>query len=89
MAVGARGGDILLQFLVEAVVLCTLGGLIGMAIGWIGVYAYAQIAAAPMLVSPIIVATALGAAASVGLIFGFFPARRAAQLDPIQALRYD
>lgn len=89
MAIGARGADILLQFLVEAVVLCTLGGLIGMAIGWIGVYAYAQIASAPMLVSPVIVATALGAAASVGLIFGFFPARRAAQLDPIQALRHD
>ncbi len=89
MAIGARGGDILLQFLVEAVVLCTLGGLIGVAIGWVGVYAYAQIAGAPMLVSPVIVATALGAAASVGLIFGFFPARRAAQLDPIQALRHD
>jgi putative ABC transport system permease protein len=89
MAIGARGGDILIQFLVEAVALCTLGGLIGMAIGWIGVYGYAQISQAPMLVSPVIVATALGAAASVGLIFGFFPARRAAKLDPIQALRYD
>ncbi len=89
MAVGARGGDILLQFLFEAVALCTLGGLLGMAIGWIGVFGYAQIAQAPMVVSPLIVATALGAAASVGLIFGFFPARRAAQLDPIQALRYD
>jgi putative ABC transport system permease protein len=89
MAIGARGADILIQFLVEAVALCTLGGLIGMAIGWIGVYGYAQISQAPMLVSPVIVATALGAAASVGLIFGFFPARRAAQLDPIQALRYD
>jgi putative ABC transport system permease protein len=89
MAVGARGGDILIQFLVEAVALCTLGGLIGMAIGWGGVFGYAQISQAPMTVSPMIVATALGAAASVGLIFGFFPARRAAQLDPIQALRYD
>lgn len=89
MAIGARGGDILLQFLFEAIVLCTLGGLIGMAIGWIGVFAYAQITAAPMMVSPIIIATALGAAASVGLVFGFFPARRAAQLDPIQALRHD
>jgi len=89
MAIGARGGDILLQFLFEAVALCTLGGLIGMAIGWIGVFGYAQIAQAPMVVSPVIIATALGAAASVGLIFGFFPARRAAQLDPIQALRYD
>lgn len=89
MAIGARGGDILLQFLFEAVALCTLGGLIGMAIGWIGVFGYAQVAQAPMVVSPVIIATALGAAASVGLIFGFFPARRAAQLDPIQALRYD
>ncbi|HOY79429.1 MAG TPA: ABC transporter permease [Hyphomonadaceae bacterium] len=89
MAIGARGGDILLQFLFEAIALCTLGGLLGMAIGWIGVFGYAQISQAPMVVSPIIVATALGAAASVGLIFGFFPARRAAQLDPIQALRYD
>ena len=89
MAIGARGGDILLQFLFEAIALCTLGGLIGMATGWVGVFAYAQITQAPMIVSPIIVATALGAAASVGLIFGFFPARRAAQLDPIQALRYD
>jgi len=89
MAIGARGGDILLQFLFEAIVLCTLGGLIGMALGWGGVFAYAQIANAPMMVSPVIIATALGAAASVGVIFGFFPARRAAQLDPIQALRHD
>jgi putative ABC transport system permease protein len=89
MAIGARGGDILLQFLFEAIALCTLGGLIGMALGWGGVFAYAQIANAPMMVSPVIIATALGAAASVGVIFGFFPARRAAQLDPIQALRHD
>jgi putative ABC transport system permease protein len=89
MAIGARGGDILIQFLVEAVALCALGGLIGMAIGWIGVFGYAEITKSPMVVSPLIVATALGAAASVGLIFGFFPARRAAQLDPIQALRHD
>jgi putative ABC transport system permease protein len=89
MAIGARGGDILLQFLFEAIALCFLGGLIGMAIGWIGVFGYAQVSGAPMVVSPVIIATALGAAASVGLIFGFFPARRAAQLDPIQALRYD
>lgn len=89
MAIGARGGDNLLQVLFEAIALCTLGGLIGMGLGWIGVFAYAQIANAPMVVSPIIIATALGAAASLGLIFGFLPARRAAQLDPIQALRHD
>jgi putative ABC transport system permease protein len=89
MAIGARGGDILVQFLVEAIALCTLGGLIGMAIGWIGVYGYSQVTKTAMIVSPTIVAVALGAAASVGVIFGFFPARRAAQLDPIQALRHD
>lgn len=89
MAIGARGGDILTQFLVEAVTLCTFGGVVGMVIGWIGAYGFSQWSQSPMAVSPVIVATALGAAASTGLIFGFFPARRAAQLDPIQALRYD
>jgi putative ABC transport system permease protein len=89
MAIGARGGDILTQFLVEAVTLCTFGGVVGMVIGWIGAYGFAQWTNSPMAVSPVIVATALLSAASVGVIFGFFPARRAAQLDPIQALRYD
>jgi putative ABC transport system permease protein len=89
MAIGARGGDILIQFLAEAVALCTFGGLVGMAIGWVGAFAFAQVGGWPMSVSPVIVGTALGAAASVGLIFGFFPARRASHLDPIQALRHD
>jgi putative ABC transport system permease protein len=89
MAVGARGGDILIQFLVEAVALCGLGGIIGMILGWAGAFGVAQLAGWPMSVSPVIVGTALGAAVAVGLIFGFFPARRAAQLDPIQALRHD
>ncbi|MEZ5938204.1 MAG: ABC transporter permease [Hyphomonadaceae bacterium] len=89
MAIGARGGDILVQFLVEALLLCSLGGVIGMTIGWIGSFGFAQFAGWPMSVSPVIIGTALGAAAAVGLIFGFFPARRAAKLDPIQALRHD
>jgi putative ABC transport system permease protein len=89
MAIGARGGDILIQFLVEAVALCFTGGVIGLVLGWIGAFAFSKVGGWPMSVSPIIIGTALGAAASVGLIFGFFPARRAAQLDPIQALRHD
>ena len=89
MAIGARGGDILTQFLVEAITLCTFGGLVGMAIGWIGAYAFAQVGGWPFAVSPAMIGISLGAAAFVGVVFGFFPARRAAQLDPIQALRHD
>lgn len=89
MAIGARGGDILTQFLVEAIALCGMGGLIGMVLGWAGAFAFAQFGGWPMSVSPVIIGTALGAAVAVGVVFGFFPARRAAQLDPIQALRHD
>jgi putative ABC transport system permease protein len=89
MAIGARGGDILLQFLVEAVSLCAIGGLIGMAIGAAGAFAASEVGNWPFSLSPAIIGTAIGAAAFVGLIFGFFPARRAARLDPIQALRHD
>lgn len=89
MAIGARGGDILVQFLVEAVSLCILGGLIGMVLGWGGAVAAAKVGGWPTSISFVIIGTALGAAASVGLIFGFFPARQAARLDPIQALRHE
>lgn len=89
MAIGARGGDILTQFLVEAITLCSFGGLVGIAIGWIGAYAAAEIGGWPFAVSPTMIGISLGAAAAIGIVFGFFPARRAAQLDPIQALRHD
>lgn len=87
MAVGARRRDIMLQFLVEAVSLCLLGGLIGIAAG---VSASAIIAFAanwPVLVSPSVLGGALAAAAATGICFGLFPARRAAHLNPIDALR--
>ncbi|WP_072397192.1 ABC transporter permease [Hyphomicrobium sp. CS1GBMeth3] len=87
MAVGARRRDIMLQFLVEAVSLCLLGGLIGIAVG---VSASAVIAFAanwPVLVSPAVLGGALAAAAATGICFGLFPARRAAHLNPIDALR--
>jgi putative ABC transport system permease protein len=87
MAVGGRRRDILSQFLVEAVSLCSLGGLIGILLG-IGVaVTIATLAQWPILVSPGAVAMAMAAAALTGIVFGFFPARRAAHLNPIDALR--
>ena len=89
MAVGARGGDILLQFLVEAVVLSVGGGLIGIGLG-VGI---AQIVSAKLgwntLVSADSVALAFAFSAAIGIFFGFYPARKAAGLDPIEALRYE
>lgn len=87
MAVGARRRDILQQFLVEAVSLCVLGGLIGIFIGVIASAVIAFVADWPVLVSPTVLAGALAAAAATGICFGLFPARRAAYLNPIDALR--
>ena len=87
MAVGARRRDILLQFLVEAVLLCFMGGLIGALIG-IGISAaVAHVAGWPVAVGPGVIAMALSAAAATGILFGFVPARRAAHFNPIDALR--
>jgi putative ABC transport system permease protein len=87
MAVGGRRKDILTQFLVEAVALCLFGGLIGIALGVGLAAAIAYGANWPVLVSPSVLALALSAAAATGIIFGFFPAQRAARLNPIDALR--
>jgi putative ABC transport system permease protein len=89
MAVGARPRDILAQFLTEAVTLCLIGGLIGLVLGLAGAAAAAALAGWPVHVSPEIVVMALLSAGSVGVLFGFFPARRAAGLNPIDALRYE
>ena len=87
MAVGGRKRDIMMQFLVEAVALCLLGGLIGVAAG-IGIaWLIADLASWPVDVSPGVIGGAMGAAAMTGILFGFFPARRAAGLNPIDALR--
>jgi putative ABC transport system permease protein len=87
MAVGGRRRDILLQFLVEAVTLCMLGGIIGVVIGVSAAAVVAASAKWPILIAPDAILMALAAAALTGIVFGFFPARRAAHLNPIDALR--
>jgi putative ABC transport system permease protein len=89
MAVGARGKDIMLQFLVEAVVMAATGGGIGILLG-IGSSEVLKLWANwPTLVSPSIVAIAFLFSGAVGVFFGFYPAKKAATLDPIEALRYE
>ena len=89
MAVGAGGPDILVQFLVEAVTLSLIGGVVGIALGLAGSRAISYIAEWRTLVPPEAIAVAFGFAAAIGVFFGFYPARRAARLDPIEALRYE
>jgi putative ABC transport system permease protein len=89
MAVGARGKDILGQFLIEAVTLSLIGGVIGIAVGVGGAEALSYFAEWRTLVAPQAIGLAFGFAAAVGVFFGFYPARKAARLDPIEALRYE
>jgi putative ABC transport system permease protein len=89
MAVGARGRDILAQFLVEAVTLSLIGGVIGIAVGIGASYALAYFAEWRTLLSGESMVLAFGFAAAVGIFFGFYPARKAAGLNPIEALRYE
>jgi putative ABC transport system permease protein len=89
MAVGARGRDILTQFLVEAVTLSLIGGAVGVVLGLAGSWAMAYFAEWRVLITPESVMMAFGFAAGVGIFFGFYPARKAAGLNPIEALRYE
>ena len=89
MAVGARRRHILLQFLIEAVTLSLIGGIIGIALGVGGSHAISYFAAWRTLVAPGSIVLAFGFAAGIGIFFGFYPARKASRLDPIEALRYE
>ena len=89
LAVGALEREVLLQFLIEAVVLSSLGGLVGIAIATAGSYAAANAMQVPFLFNPRINFLAFAFSAAIGVLFGYFPARRAARLDPIEALRHE
>jgi ABC-type antimicrobial peptide transport system permease subunit len=89
MAVGARARDILRQFLVEATVLCLVGGAIGILVGHGGAYLVKFFKHWPVETSPAAIIAAVFVSVSVGLIFGYYPAWKASRLDPIEALRYE
>jgi len=89
MAVGARARDILRQFLVEAVVLCLVGGALGILLGHGGSYLVRLLLRWPVETSPAAIVAAVLVSATVGIVFGFYPAWKASRLDPIEALRYE
>jgi putative ABC transport system permease protein len=89
LAIGAMEQDVLMQFLVEAVVLSSFGGLFGIAFGLGAAALGARAMNMPFIFSPGIVAVAFLFSGAVGIVFGYFPARKAARLDPIEALRHE
>jgi len=89
MALGAGRREIIIQFIVEAVLLCWLGGMVGTALGYSQAWLIARLANWPPLVSPATAALACGSSMAIGLFFGVYPANQASLLDPIEALRRD
>ena len=89
LAIGALERDVLIQFLVEAVVLSSAGGLTGVLLGIVGAIVGARVLGVPFVFDPGIVVISFAVSGAVGVIFGYFPARRAGQLDPIEALRHE
>ena len=89
MAVGARNRDILGQFLVEAVTLSLIGGLVGVALGMAAAFGVAQLAGWRIVIAPQAVLLAVAFAFVIGVFFGFYPARKAARLNPVEALRFE
>jgi len=89
MAIGAKGSHVLVQFLIEAITLAVLGGLIGIGLGVGASTIVSKKANLPVHIAPQSILLAFGFAAAIGIFFGFYPARKASRLDPIDALRYE
>ncbi len=89
MALGAKRGDIRLQFLSESIILCLVGGVIGIILGWITSKFAASLMGLPMSISFWAIAIALGFSTLVGLFFGIYPANKASKMNPVEALRYE
>jgi putative ABC transport system permease protein len=89
LAVGAHGRDVLTQFLVEAIILSVMGGALGVLLGVGASQLVSKLNGWPVLVSTTAIFGAVAFSAAIGVFFGFYPARKAAQLDPIEALRYE
>jgi putative ABC transport system permease protein len=88
-AIGAKQKDILWQFLIEAVVVTLMGGLIGLSLGILVTFIATQFLSIPFVISISSILLAIGVSTAVGIIFGYYPAKKAASLQPIDALRYE
>ena len=89
MAIGARPGHVRIQFLSESIALCTMGGILGLALGVGASVGISQIMGWPTLVSPNAIVISIVFSAAIGIFFGYYPAHKAAAMDPIDALRYE
>jgi len=89
LAIGALERDVLTQFLVESMVLSAFGGILGVTLGLVGSWGGARLMGIPFVFDPLVVIGAVAFSALVGVAFGFWPARRAARMKPIDALRYE
>jgi putative ABC transport system permease protein len=88
-AIGAKRKDINLQFLTESVMLTFIGGIVGIFLGWVLSYAISYFGNTTTVIAPWSIFLAVGVSAAIGIIFGYYPAKRAASLNPIEALRHE